>query len=143
MKFSESWLRTLVNPTLSSEELSHLLTMAGLEVEDMAPVAPVFHSVVVAQVLEVVKHPDADRLNVCQVDIGDGSPKQIVCGAPNVAAGLKVPCALPGAEFSLVVRGQARTVLFLEFTADPIWRLEDGEIDGQTVYVPLFKFLEV
>lgn len=51
--------------------------------------------------------------------------------------------ALPGAEFSLVVRGQARTVLFLEFTADPIWRLEDGEIDGQTVYVPLFKFLEV
>lgn len=51
--------------------------------------------------------------------------------------------ALPGAEFSLVVRGQARTVQFLEFTADPIWRLEDGEIDGQTVYVPLFKFLEV
>ena len=51
--------------------------------------------------------------------------------------------ALPGAEFSLVVRGQARTVLFLEFTADPVWRLEDGEIDGQTVYVPLFKFLEV
>ena len=51
--------------------------------------------------------------------------------------------ALPGAEFSLVVRGQARTVLFLEFTADPIWRLEDGEIDNQTVYVPLFKFLEV
>ena len=98
MKFSESWLRTLVNPTLSSEELSHLLTMAGLEVEDMAPVAPAFHSVVVAQVLEVVKHPDADRLNVCQVDIGDGSPKQIVCGAPHVAAGLKVPCALPGAE---------------------------------------------
>src|SRR5574343_389851 len=98
MKFSESWLRTLVNPTLSSEERSHLLHMAGLEVEDMAPVAPAFHSVVVAQVLEVVKHPDADRLNVCQVDIGDGSPKQIVCGAPNVAAGLKVPCALPGAE---------------------------------------------
>lgn len=98
MKFSESWLRTLVNPTLSSEELSHLLTMAGLEVEDMATVAAVFHSVVVAQVLEVVKHPDADRLNVCQVDIGDGAPKQIVCGAPNVAAGLKVPCALPGAE---------------------------------------------
>ena len=51
--------------------------------------------------------------------------------------------ALPGAEFSLVVRGQARTVLFLEFTADPVWRLEDGEIDNQTVYVPLFKFLEV
>ncbi len=98
MKFSESWLRNLVNPALSSAELSHLLTMAGLEVEDMRPVAPAFGQVVVAQVLEVVKHPDADRLNVCQVDIGSGTPQQIVCGAPNVAAGLKVPCALPGAE---------------------------------------------
>ncbi|MDD2884685.1 MAG: phenylalanine--tRNA ligase subunit beta [Dechloromonas sp.] len=98
MKFSESWLRTLVDPKLTSEELSHLLTMAGLEVEDLSPVAPPFNQVVVAQVLEVVKHPDADRLNVCQVDIGHGVVQQIVCGAPNVAAGLKVPCALPGAE---------------------------------------------
>ncbi len=98
MKFSESWLRTLVDPKLTSDELSHLLTMAGLEVEELDAVAPAFHSVVGAQVLEVVKHPDADRLNVCQVDIGSGSPQQIVCGAPNVAAGLKVPCALPGAE---------------------------------------------
>lgn len=98
MKFSESWLRTLVDPKLSSEELSHLLTMAGLEVEELAPVAPAFDGVVVAHVLEVVKHPDADRLNVCQVDIGNGTPQQIVCGAPNVAPGLRVPCALPGAE---------------------------------------------
>ncbi len=98
MKFSESWLRSLVDPKLTSAELSHLLTMAGLEVEELAPVAPAFNNVVVAQVLEVVKHPDADRLNVCQVDIGTGTPQQIVCGAPNVAAGLKVPCALPGAE---------------------------------------------
>lgn len=98
MKFSESWLRSLVNPQLTSEELSHLLTMAGLEVEELKPVAPAFDQVVVAQVLQVEKHPDADRLNVCQVDIGSGSPTQIVCGAPNVAAGLKVPCALPGAE---------------------------------------------
>ena len=98
MKFSESWLRTLVDPKLTSEELSHLLTMAGLEVEELAPVAPAFDSVVVAQVLDVVKHPDADRLNVCQVDIGNGSPTTIVCGAPNVAVGLKVPCALPGAQ---------------------------------------------
>ena len=65
MKFSESWLRTLVDPKLTSEELSHLLTMAGLEVEELDPVAPVFDSVVVAHVLEVVKHPDADRLNGC------------------------------------------------------------------------------
>ncbi len=98
MKFSESWLRTLVDPKLTSEELSHLLTMAGLEVEELKPVAPAFDQVVVAHVLEVAKHPDADRLNVCQVDIGSGAPQQIVCGAPNVAAGLKVPCALPGAE---------------------------------------------
>jgi len=107
MKFSESWLRTLVDPELSSDELSHLLTMAGLEVEDLSPVAPAFAEVVVARVLEVVRHPDADRLNVCQVDTGDGNPRQIVCGAPNVAPGLRVPCALPGAtlpgEFTIKV----------------------------------------
>ena len=98
MKFSESWLRTLVDPKLTSAELSHLLTMAGLEVEELDPVAPAFDSVVVAHVLEVVKHPDADRLNVCKVDTGSGTPTTIVCGAPNVAVGLKVPCALPGAK---------------------------------------------
>ena len=98
MKFSESWLRTLVDTKLSSEELSHLLTMAGLEVEGLEPVAPQFNDVVVAQVLEVVKHPDADRLNVCKVDTGRGEPITIVCGAPNVAVGLRVPCALPGAK---------------------------------------------
>ncbi|MDE2586151.1 MAG: phenylalanine--tRNA ligase subunit beta, partial [Betaproteobacteria bacterium] len=97
MKFSESWLRSFVNPSLASDDLAHLLTMAGLEVEEQDPVAPAFTQVVVAQVLEVVKHPDADRLNVCQVDVGSGAPVQIVCGAPNVAAGLKVPCAQPGA----------------------------------------------
>jgi len=98
MKFSESWLRTLVAPELSSEELSHLLTMAGLEVEELDPVAPHFNDVVVAHVLEVTKHPDADRLNVCKVDTGRGEPTIIVCGAPNVAVGLRVPCALPGAR---------------------------------------------
>mgnify|MGYP000117204054 CR=1 FL=1 len=98
MKFSESWLRTLVDTQLSSEELSHLLTMAGLEVEALEAVAPQFNDVVVAQVLEVVKHPDADRLNVCKVDTGRGEPTTIVCGAPNVAVGLRVPCALPGAK---------------------------------------------
>jgi len=98
MKFSESWLRTLVDTKRSSEELSHLLTMAGLEVEELEPVAPQFNDVVVALVLEVVKHPDADRLNVCKVDIGRAEPTTIVCGAPNVAVGLRVPCALPGAK---------------------------------------------
>ncbi len=98
MKFSESWLRTLVDPKLSSEELSHLLTMAGLEVEELDPVAAQFNDVVVAHVLEVIKHPDADRLNICKVDTGRGEPTIIVCGAPNVAVGLRVPCALPGAK---------------------------------------------
>ena len=98
MKFSESWLRTFVNPTISGNEFSHLLTMAGLEVEEEETVAPAFDNVVVAEVLEVSKHPDADRLNVCRVNIGGAEPQQIVCGAPNVAPGLKVPCALPGAS---------------------------------------------
>ena len=97
MKFSESWLRQFVNPDLSSEALAELLTMAGLEVEERGPVAPPFNNVVVGHVLSVTKHPDADRLNVCEVDAGEGAPRQIVCGASNVAVGLKVPCALPGA----------------------------------------------
>ncbi len=98
MKFSESWLRSFVDPAVYGADLTHLLTMAGLEVEEEEAVAPAFEGVVVAAVLEVHKHPDADRLNVCRVDIGDGlEARQIVCGAPNVAAGLKVPCALPDA----------------------------------------------
>lgn len=98
MKFSESWLRSFVDPDCAGAEFSHLLTMAGLEVEEEETVAPPFDNVVVGQVLEVVRHPDADRLNVCRVDIGRGEAQQIVCGAPNVAVGLKVPCALPGAS---------------------------------------------
>lgn len=97
MKFSENWLRSWVNPALSSDELGQLLTMAGLEVEALEAVAPAFNNVVVAEVLEVVKHPDADRLNVCQVNVGEAVPLTIVCGAPNVAVGLKVPCARIGA----------------------------------------------
>ncbi len=97
MQFSESWLRSLCNPALSNEELCHLLTMAGLEVEENEPVAPEFAGVVVAHVLSVEKHPDADKLKLCSVDVGEAAPLQIVCGAPNVAAGMKVPCARVGA----------------------------------------------
>ena len=97
MKFSESWLRSFVNPAVSGKDFSHLLTMAGLEVEEEETVAPAFDNVIVAEVLGVSKHPDADRLNVCRVNIGRAEPQQIVCGAPNVATGLKIPCALPGA----------------------------------------------
>jgi phenylalanyl-tRNA synthetase beta chain len=97
MQFSESWLRTMVDPNMTSDELAHLLTMSGLEVEEVEPVAPPFSGVVVAEVREVAKHPDADRLNVCQVDAGTGSLLNIVCGAPNVRAGMKVACAMVGA----------------------------------------------
>lgn len=97
MKFSENWLRSWVNPDLSSDALGHVLTMAGLEVEALEGVAPEFNNVVVAQVLSVEKHPDADRLNVCQVNVGEEAPLTIVCGAANVAVGIKVPCARIGA----------------------------------------------
>ena len=97
MKFSENWLRYWINPELSSIELAHALTMAGLEVEVLESVAPTFSNVIVAEVLEVIKHPYADRLSLCQVNVGEAAPLTIVCGAPNVAVGMKVPCARIGA----------------------------------------------
>jgi len=98
MQFPESWLRSFCNPDLTTQQLADLLTMAGLEVEELQPVAPPFNGVVVGHVLEVAKHPDADRLNVCKVDAGTGEVLQIVCGAPNVRPGIKIPCATVGAE---------------------------------------------
>ena len=97
MQFSEHWLRTMVDPKMTSDELAHLLTMSGLEVEEVEAVAPPFSNVVVAEVLEVVRHPNADRLNVCKVDVGAGTLLNIVCGAPNVRAGMKAICATVGA----------------------------------------------
>jgi phenylalanyl-tRNA synthetase beta chain len=97
MQFSENWLRSMVDPKMTSDELSHLLTMSGLEVEETEAVAPPFSNVVVAEVKEVAKHPNADRLNVCQVDVGTGTLLNIVCGAPNVRAGMKAICAKAGA----------------------------------------------
>ncbi|HKQ23966.1 MAG TPA: phenylalanine--tRNA ligase subunit beta [Burkholderiales bacterium] len=98
MQFSEKWLRTLVDPPLSTDALAHLLTMSGLEVEQCVSVAPPFTGVVVGRVLSVEKHPKADKLTVCRVDIGDGEPLEIVCGAPNVVTGMKAPCAPVGAR---------------------------------------------
>jgi len=97
MQFSENWLRTMVDPKMTSDELAHMLTMSGLEVEEVDPVAPPFSNVVVGHVREMAKHPNADRLNVCQVDVGTGTLLNIVCGAPNVRPGLKVVCAMAGA----------------------------------------------
>ncbi len=98
MQFSEHWLRTMADPKLSSEALAHLLTMSGLEVEELEEVAPPFSKVVVAKVLEVDKHPNADRLTVCKVDAGTGQILNVVCGAPNVRPGMMTMCALVGAE---------------------------------------------
>ena len=100
MQFSELWLRSFVSPALDSDALGHLLTMAGLEVEEQDGVAAVFSKVVVAQIVEAEKHPNADKLRVCKVDAGQGELLQIVCGAPNAAAGLKIPCALVGADLA-------------------------------------------
>ncbi|UOO88578.1 phenylalanine--tRNA ligase subunit beta [Vitreoscilla massiliensis] len=97
MQFSYDWLQKWVSPNKSADELAHLLTMSGLEVEEVEPAAPEFSGVVIAEVKQVEKHPDADRLNITQVDAGTGELIQIVCGAPNVKVGIKVPCSLPGA----------------------------------------------
>jgi phenylalanyl-tRNA synthetase beta chain len=88
----------MVDPPLTTPQLAHLLTMAGFEVESCNPVAPPFSKVVIAQVRTVAKHPNADRLMVCQVDAGLDKLLTIVCGAPNVAPGMKAPCALVGAS---------------------------------------------
>jgi phenylalanyl-tRNA synthetase beta chain len=97
MKVSVSWLKELVDTTCTPAEIAHALTMAGLEVEEMTRVAPPFTGVVVAAIRSAVPHPNADKLRVCEVDAG-GATLQIVCGAPNAAAGMKVPCALVGAK---------------------------------------------
>ena len=96
MKISEQWLREWVNPDVSTQALADEITMAGLEVDSIEPAAGEFNNVFVAQVKEVEKHPDADKLNVCKVDAG-GELLQIVCGASNVCVGLKIPCATIGA----------------------------------------------
>lgn len=97
MKLSEQWLREWVNPNLTREELSSKLTMAGLEVDALVPVAGSFTHVVVAEVIQVEKHPEADRLKVCLVDVGQAEPLTIVCGATNVRPSIKVAAALAGA----------------------------------------------
>lgn len=96
MKLSELWLREWVNPALTREQLCAQLTMAGLEVDDLAPVAEEFTNVVVGKVLDIKKHPEADRLNICLVEASPADPLTIVCGAKNVKVGMKVPVALVG-----------------------------------------------
>ncbi|MFA6228680.1 MAG: phenylalanine--tRNA ligase subunit beta [Rhodanobacter sp.] len=98
MKFSENWLRELVAIDADRNTLSHALTMAGLEVEELTPLGEGLNGVVVAQIIAAEKHPEADRLQVCRVDAGLAEPLQIVCGAPNARVGIKVPLAMVGAS---------------------------------------------
>ncbi|EIL97863.1 phenylalanine--tRNA ligase subunit beta [Rhodanobacter thiooxydans] len=98
MKFSENWLRELVDVQADRAELAHALTMAGLEVEEVTPLGENLAGVVVAEIVAAEKHPQADRLQVCKVDAGQNDPLQIVCGAPNARVGIKVPLATVGAK---------------------------------------------
>ena len=98
MKFSENWLRQHVATTASREELAATLTAIGLEVEELTVLGEGLDGVVVARIVECAKHPEADRLQVCQVDAGTGALLQIVCGAPNARPGLVAPLAMVGAK---------------------------------------------
>ena len=97
MQFPESWLREFCNPPISTAQLAETLTMGGLEVEEQSPVAPPFTGIVVGQIMAAEQHPNADRLRICQVNVGQAELLNIVCGAPNARVGIKIPCALVGA----------------------------------------------
>lgn len=98
MRFSEAWLREWANPPVDTRELADQLSMAGLEVDAVEPAAPAFSGVRVGRVQGVAPHPGAEKLRVCRVDLGEGEPLQVICGAANVAEGMKVPVAIVGAR---------------------------------------------
>jgi phenylalanyl-tRNA synthetase beta chain len=108
MKFSENWLRSLVDIPVGRDELVQRLTMSGLEVEDVTVLGAALDGVVVAEIVAAEKHPDADKLKVCQVDVGRGEPLQIVCGASNARVGLKAPLATVGTQVGAIVIKAAR-----------------------------------
>ncbi|MEI8595735.1 phenylalanine--tRNA ligase subunit beta [Photobacterium sp. Hal280] len=144
MKFSESWLREWVNPANNSEELAHQITMAGLEVDGIEPVAGSFSGVKVGQVVECGQHPDADKLRVTKVDVGEAELLDIVCGAPNCRQGLKVAVATVGAvlpgDFKIKkakLRGQPSHGMLCSFTelgidvdSDGIMELPESAVIG-------------
>jgi phenylalanyl-tRNA synthetase beta chain len=98
VKFSEKWLREWVDPSMGTDELAHRLTMIGHEVDGLEPQGESLAGVVVGEVLEAGRHPDADRLSVCKVGVGNGEPLEVVCGAPNVRVGMKSPFAPAGTK---------------------------------------------
>ena len=98
MKFSEHWLKQFVNIKLSAFEIADTLTFAGLEVDNIESIKPDIKKIVVGKIIEITPHPNADRLRVCQVDVGKSKPLTIVCGANNAEKGIKAPTALVGAK---------------------------------------------
>lgn len=98
MKFNESWLRERTNPDITTQQLADQLTLAGLEVDSIEPVAKTFSSVIIGHVVQVEKHPNADKLSLCSVEINQETPLSIICGASNVKVGIKVPVAMIKAE---------------------------------------------
>ncbi|MGO1297928.1 MAG: phenylalanine--tRNA ligase subunit beta [Vibrio sp.] len=144
MKFSETWLREWVNPAVTTDELTHQVTMAGLEVDDVLPVAGEFSGVKVGQVVECAQHPDADKLRVTKIDVGADELLDIVCGAPNCRQGIKVAVATVGAvlpgDFKIKkakLRGQPSHGMLCSFTelgidieSDGIMELADDAVLG-------------
>ncbi len=147
MLLVESWLRSFVNPPLNTADLAHALTMSGAEVESIRPVAPALTGVVVGHIIAAEKHPDADKLKVCKVDIGTGEPLQIVCGAPNAAVGMKAPLATVGAvlpDGTVIGKGKLRGIesfgmlcsqreLGLSTEHAGLWALPESTVAGQDI----------
>jgi len=156
MQFPESWLREFCNPPITTAQLAETLTMGGLEVEEQSPVAPPFTGIVVGQIMAAEQHPNADRLRVCQVNVGQAELLNIVCGAPNARVGIKIPCALVGAALPagedgkpfMIKLGKLRGVesqgmlcsaneLKLNDSKDGLLELADDAVIGQDIRVHL------
>ncbi|GLO60852.1 phenylalanine--tRNA ligase beta subunit [Vibrio sp. MACH09] len=153
MKFNESWLREWVNPAITTDELTHQITMAGLEVDDVLPVAGTFSGVKVGQVVECGQHPDADKLRVTKVDVGEEELLDIVCGAPNCRQGIKVAVATVGAvlpgDFKIKkakLRGQPSHGMLCSFTELGIDVESDGILElpvGAEIGTDFREFLDL
>ncbi len=146
MKLSENWLRELVEVPVGRDELAHRLTMSGLEVEDIQILGRGLDGVFVAEIVAAEKHPDADKLRVCKVDIGRGELLQIVCGAPNARVGLKAPLATVGARIGEItikpakLRGMESNGMLcsgrelgFDNDADGLWELPVDAPVGETL----------
>lgn len=151
MKFSERWLREWVNPPVDSHQLAQCLTMAGLEVDEVAVVSPPLDKVLVGHVTDIQPHPDADRLRVCTVDVGEPEALNIVCGAANVAKGMRVPVATVGAKLPIglkikksKIRGVASQGMICSEAELGLAEQSDGIMDlpdSAAVGTPIFDYL--